>query len=515
MADAAALANRADLALGNALVMPGGRTLSASDGKTMLEPRVMQVLLRLADAQGAVVTRDALIDSCWGGQVVGDDAINRAISELRRAARACGADFVVETVPKIGYRLTAATAQTAVPTHAADLPTQPWGTRRAWLAGSAALFLGVSAGTIGWWRLAAPDPRPDPRVTERIARARDALRDELPDSTQQGIGFLQEAAAIAPRDPLVWGLTALAWRNASEFAPPTQVASAVTASKGAARRALALDTAQAEALAALALLPPIFGDWYAAERRLDDVLSVHADQRDALEGLGILYFSVGRSRDGAAISGRLAAADPLSPIYQYRHAYRQWAVGDLAGADRTIDRALQLWPAHPAVRYCRFVLFALTGRRAAARAMLAGGDTPAPFPPPVLASWKQTLSALDSGRPADRRPAIDANLAIARAGMGNATNAILALSALGALNEAFVVIDGYLADKGALATSVAAAPGQRTVNDQRWRKTMMLFVPATAPLRMDPRFAEVAAVTGMADYWRRSGVRPDYQAGLG
>jgi DNA-binding winged helix-turn-helix (wHTH) protein/tetratricopeptide (TPR) repeat protein len=76
-----------------------------STGET-LEPRVMQVLVALARAQGAVVSRDELVQACWGGRIVGEDSINRAISRLRRLAKGRGGgDFAIETVPKVGYRL--------------------------------------------------------------------------------------------------------------------------------------------------------------------------------------------------------------------------------------------------------------------------------------------------------------------------------------------------------------------------------------------------------------------------
>ena len=40
------------------------------------------------------------------GTIVGDDAINRAIAEVRRLGHAVGADFEIETIPRVGYRMT-------------------------------------------------------------------------------------------------------------------------------------------------------------------------------------------------------------------------------------------------------------------------------------------------------------------------------------------------------------------------------------------------------------------------
>src|SRR4051812_49256449 len=66
----------------------------------------MQVLVALARAHGAVVSRDQLIDMCWEGRVIGEDAINRAIAKVRAAAGLSDPPaFEVETIPRIGFRL--------------------------------------------------------------------------------------------------------------------------------------------------------------------------------------------------------------------------------------------------------------------------------------------------------------------------------------------------------------------------------------------------------------------------
>ena len=84
------LAHEPGFILGGISVRPGLRQLVRdSDGaEEMVEPRVMQVLVALARAKGAIVTRDELIRDCWEGRVVGEDAINRALSRVRREKRA-------------------------------------------------------------------------------------------------------------------------------------------------------------------------------------------------------------------------------------------------------------------------------------------------------------------------------------------------------------------------------------------------------------------------------------------
>ncbi len=91
-----------------------------------LEPRVMQVLVALARAEGGVVSRDQLIASCWGGRIVGDDAINRCIGRLRRLAEAEAPEsFTIETFNKVGYRLVPAGAVAQRPPP--DAPTTSGG----------------------------------------------------------------------------------------------------------------------------------------------------------------------------------------------------------------------------------------------------------------------------------------------------------------------------------------------------------------------------------------------------
>ena len=77
------LAQISAFALGEARVEPAIREISKHGDAEILEPRVVKVLAALAQARGEVVSRDQLIDRCWGGRIVSDDAINSCISKLR------------------------------------------------------------------------------------------------------------------------------------------------------------------------------------------------------------------------------------------------------------------------------------------------------------------------------------------------------------------------------------------------------------------------------------------------
>jgi TolB-like protein/DNA-binding winged helix-turn-helix (wHTH) protein/Flp pilus assembly protein TadD len=120
------LAHAVPFRLGSLRVEPGLRQVVEPDGPSeTLEPRVMQVLVVLAMANGAIVSRDDLVRQCWEGRIVGDDSINRVIGRLRRLAeeKARG-EFHIETITKVGYRLIGSIALVAA-AQPAPLPLRP------------------------------------------------------------------------------------------------------------------------------------------------------------------------------------------------------------------------------------------------------------------------------------------------------------------------------------------------------------------------------------------------------
>lgn len=112
---------------------PAARRLRNDGREIIIEPRMMQVLVALATANGSILSRDDLIASCWDGRFVGDEAISSVIYRLRRTLGDLAGDSVeIETIPKVGFRL--------IHKEASHRPRR---TRGPWLfgAGSAALAL--------------------------------------------------------------------------------------------------------------------------------------------------------------------------------------------------------------------------------------------------------------------------------------------------------------------------------------------------------------------------------------
>ena len=172
------LAHEPDFVLGKVQVRPGRREIVGAAWREIIDPRVMQVLVALARAQGEVVSRDDLIESCWDGVIVGEDAINRCINRLRKTAEASSNAFSIETVPRVGYRLNVAVSEAAL----ADMPkAQPLSAlsaaasssppssavakpprtiRTKWLAASAVTILLLAAVGFGVWRFWPAKPVP-------------------------------------------------------------------------------------------------------------------------------------------------------------------------------------------------------------------------------------------------------------------------------------------------------------------------------------------------------------------
>lgn len=94
--------------VGDYRVLPAANELYREGAKVQLEPKVMSLLLYLAEHAGRTVSRDQLFSALWPGVVVTDDTLTQAVTKLRKALddRASEARYI-QTVPKRGYRLQA------------------------------------------------------------------------------------------------------------------------------------------------------------------------------------------------------------------------------------------------------------------------------------------------------------------------------------------------------------------------------------------------------------------------
>ena len=98
-----------DFRLGEFLVQPSLCRISCAERTVHLRPKVMDVLVCLAETPGKVVSKPAVIDAVWAKEFISDTALSRAVFELRQAVGDDDAQpRYVETIAKRGYRLVAA-----------------------------------------------------------------------------------------------------------------------------------------------------------------------------------------------------------------------------------------------------------------------------------------------------------------------------------------------------------------------------------------------------------------------
>lgn len=120
--------------IGRLRLRPATCEVVDGDQVRIIEPLVMRVLAVLADASGRVVPRQELVDRCWSGRAISEDAINRIVSLVRKLGSETGA-FSLRTVRKVGYRLEAQDGASA------DAPISRSRSQRAWMWIAASLGL--------------------------------------------------------------------------------------------------------------------------------------------------------------------------------------------------------------------------------------------------------------------------------------------------------------------------------------------------------------------------------------
>jgi DNA-binding winged helix-turn-helix (wHTH) protein/tetratricopeptide (TPR) repeat protein len=141
---------QAGFRIGDCFIDPLQNRIVRNDIEARLEPRVMDVLVCLAEHAGEVVSRETLNAQVWGNVIVTDQAVTNCISELRHhLGDDRSVNRVIETIPKRGYRLTLPVqlAQATV-VQATKAPIAA----RLWLVAGGLLLLGalILLGTERW-----------------------------------------------------------------------------------------------------------------------------------------------------------------------------------------------------------------------------------------------------------------------------------------------------------------------------------------------------------------------------
>jgi DNA-binding winged helix-turn-helix (wHTH) protein len=256
-----------------------------------LAPKAYDVLVALVQQRGHLVTKEELLTRLWPGTFVEEGSLNVCMSALRKAL---GEDArrptYIETVARSGYRFIA-----AVKCDSED---------------------GKSF---------APSAVARPvELYELVGRGRSHLLSgsffELP----AAVDAFRSAIEIDPTyAPAHAGLARARCVQAAFRAAPHQ--EAFTDAKASALRALAMDSASADAQVALGTVLFLSEwDWTAAGRSLQRALEINPDHTEALLQYGSLQEALGRLDDGLRSKQQALAHDPRSPGVLVQIAISYW-----------------------------------------------------------------------------------------------------------------------------------------------------------------------------------------------
>lgn len=177
------------------LVEPELNRLSRKREKHALEPRLMRLLVLLAQTPQELVSKDNILDIVWGGLSVTDESLSQAISKLRKLLDDNpDAPIYIETIRKKGYRLVASVV-------AADKKEAsnkaPWQWVMAALLAVVGVFYYVASNSDNAETLTQTGFLPSVPVSSSLGRERD------PAISEDG-SFLVYSKQIEGRDPHIF-----------------------------------------------------------------------------------------------------------------------------------------------------------------------------------------------------------------------------------------------------------------------------------------------------------------------
>jgi DNA-binding winged helix-turn-helix (wHTH) protein/TolB-like protein len=257
-----------------------------------------------------------------------------------------------------------------------------------------------------------------------------------------------------------------------------------------ANRALELDPRNGEAYIALELISPRL-NWREREALLLKGASVDPEFEPAAMHEARLLWAVGRSHDALPWFRRAYNTDPLHADNVFNYAVSLAVEGHPADSQNFLELMRTKWPDSTKTRDAHFWSSTLSGATGQVLDIIADPKQwPMGMNQKSADAWRQALTAYRSNDGSARLRALQAIKETAADDSLNHGEALLLLSLLNDVDDAFAQAQDY------------------EPTDPRWGP--FLFLGPTQVMRFDRRFMALAARLGFAAYWRSTGQWPDF-----
>ena len=297
------------------------RRLSKGGRNVPLEPRAHDVLLTLVRRAARLVTRGELLELVWPQSHVEEGILSVYISVLRKAlGDGKGSPRIIETVSRSGYRFSLEVTRRQDADQREDGPHE------------------------------SNSQRARPEVHELFGHGRACLLKMSMFDVPKAVEAFQAAIELDPSYAAAHAGMALARCAQAQLrlSPPAE---AYAFAKTAALRALAMDSACADAQTALgAVLLFSEWNWAGAAKSLERALELNPSHTEALLLYGQLLDALGQLDAGLATKQRALERDPFSPQVHLQISMSYWNQLRYNDAIEWANKALELDPRHPHAR---------------------------------------------------------------------------------------------------------------------------------------------------------------------
>ena len=292
------------------------RRLSEAGRLVPLAPKAHEMLVALVRRAGTLVSKRELLDIVWADTHVEEGILAVHVSSLRKVLADRGGAEYIETVPRAGYRFTAAVRRK-------QAAQEPFSVR---------------------WPIGVLPAKP--AVSELIGQGRSWLLTASMSEVPKAVEAFRSAIAFDPNyAPAHAGLALARCAQAELRLLPLDVAYADA--RAAALRALAMDAVNADAQVALGTVLFLSDwNWVGAQRSLERALEIDPDHTEGLLLYGRLLEALGELYRGLAAKQKALERNPSSAIVHLQIAHSYWNQRRYDDVILWANRSLELDPGH-------------------------------------------------------------------------------------------------------------------------------------------------------------------------